>query len=182
MPLAVERHGCAEESYSVSCLASTCFRDPTGHPGSESKRRQGCLFCHLDSGIGWPVCVSMQEDSRGEAYFAHWPSPAKPSASAAAACPPARARYGVRRFCHRPIYILLWQTRRTLRTLSPTPGRSLRPCLLAWSGMVAQRDTIAYLAWRQLASGTRLATQVLNQRYAKDPGDGVSPPPTLFPR
>ena len=64
LPLGVEWHGCAEESYSVSCLASTCFRDPTGHPGPESKRRQGCLFCHLDSGIGWPVCVSMQEDSR----------------------------------------------------------------------------------------------------------------------
>ena len=134
---------------------------------------QECLSCHLDSGIGWPVCVSMQEDSRGEAYFAHWSSPAKPSASAAAACPPARARYGVRRFCHRPIYILLWQTRRTLRTLNPTPGRPLRPCLLVWSGMVAQRNPIASLAWRQLASGTRLATQVLNQTNAMDASSDI---------
>ena len=34
--------------------------------------------------------------------------------------------------------------------------------------MAAQRNPIASLAWRQLASGTRLATQVLNQRDAKD--------------
>ena len=121
----------------------------------------------------------MQEDSRREAYFAHWPSPAKPSASAAAACPPARARYGVRRFCHRPIYILLWQTRRTLRTLNPTLGRPLRPCLLVWSGMAAQRSPIASLAWRQLASGTRLATQVLNQRDAWDLRDAVCPSNTI---
>ena len=66
------------------------------------------------------------------------------------------------------IYILLWQTRRTLRTLNPTLGWPLRPCLLVWSGMAAQRNPIASLAWRQLASGARLATQVLNQRDAKD--------------
>ena len=63
-------------------------------------------------------------------------------------------------------------------------GQSVFQCKKTAGGGV-QRNPIASLAWRQLASGTRLATQVLNQRYAKDPGGGVFPPSsvtTLTPR